>query len=1134
MLPSRGPYIPGYLPPGSTTGRGLSKGLRRCCLICGVVSTTLFTLIVVLVAAFLVTSPYRARYDLQESQSPVSLSGHLPSGMRYTVVPHGMTPAAASALGANAGRVAVLIDVQVGSVDEEPSELGIAHMLEHMAFDASEQFPGRAGVWKAIMKTLGCQFNAFTSFRNTVYMLWDLEESRLPAALQIMSQQVLFTAVHDQNLQIEKGAVLSEGRFRNESSSEALQQTLLAHGGDGWRIPQRFPIGKPSVIDSWKDQHVTGFRNKWYHPSRMHVIVTGFDKTAVDAAALLLKGSPLGDSLSSSLERTSGVGPAPRPPLGLPPRRPPVDSFRIQSIDTFDATWINVLATRPWRPHPHTSNSMRVDTASKLFSLLYSVNAMARFLLEGRDIMSMDRIAGSIVSNEYQLGVEARIFSVSSPGSSTWKEDLASSLFELKRMATVGPNQTVLTVLMYVLQLVFYGLEFLGEMVDPLTLAMLVLGDMSPDAPYLDFHQLREMQNQFLDYGFVESASAHIQTEAQLMYTSILSIAGIDIDEGSPIGGGESMKQRDGLTNCSIQVIHGGGSTSSSSRIIREDIAEIIRYVHSTVDPMLLTEPIVAILNDASVLSAGPSSERLVVDHRVWPQPDTAQSGAASFKMLSHSIEQFSLSNNVPVNVHPMEQSTNGQLHLRVTSLAWVLAEHQAEMCALVNAVPWSSVFASTRIVARQAAEGPGSEALDPAAASWIRVSCGSDDMLRVDVPLHGVCIGDTSQCIARESAILQSQLLALRMLFLGVAPVWDSDLDPLRQSVLLLKETAGDAREPLSELSRLMALRLIDAEVLLAMADPSLVVQYVSLLLSSGKVEINIAGSLSLEEKSSSFALVASINRFLGDLGIAGSSSSPSLSLPDRLELYSFRLPATSPSSSPASSKKTLVLLNVHSASNKDALQKRPHRVRPTMFVQDDVQSVAVPSFSPDRAFVAMVANAPRWSSNGHNALLDGYLRILMFDSLRRDHGFTYFVMVKSVCRSVVTLSDSYMSFVWAPKPEIVKPSVSQALATMQNPRSDAQDVMERLAVSVENVYAAQRKSSPSFVVDQFEGISLVAPVTWMPDAGGAMWLREMEGWDDIPLTLQQAQDSPDVLQKELQAAVQHYSAIAVVTIPN
>jgi zinc protease len=127
-------------------------------------------------------------YDTKFSDSSLVKTGTLSNGIKYVYMKNNVKP----------GRFSTYLHVNTGSTNEQESEQGISHMLEHMAFDNSVDYPGRGGVWHAIERADVGYFNAFTSFRSTVYMLLDVATSStgkdadamLDQAMKILYNQV--------------------------------------------------------------------------------------------------------------------------------------------------------------------------------------------------------------------------------------------------------------------------------------------------------------------------------------------------------------------------------------------------------------------------------------------------------------------------------------------------------------------------------------------------------------------------------------------------------------------------------------------------------------------------------------------------------------------------------------------------------------------------------------------------------------------------------------------------------------------------------------------------------------------------------------------------------------------------------
>lgn len=210
--------------------------------------------------------------------------GTLPNGLSYVIMPHAEPP----------GRMSVRLYVETGSLMEDEDQRGLAHLVEHMAFQGSTHFPN--GVVEYLQKMglgFGPDTNASTSFDSTVYQL-DLPDNQpatLTKALDILHDYAAGVHFDPQKLDNERQVVLAEKRQMDSSdyrSFVAYWDFLLK----GTLVPERLPIGLESVIQGTPRQRIVDFYRSWYTPSRMAVVVAGdVDPQAVKAAIMQSLGS---------------------------------------------------------------------------------------------------------------------------------------------------------------------------------------------------------------------------------------------------------------------------------------------------------------------------------------------------------------------------------------------------------------------------------------------------------------------------------------------------------------------------------------------------------------------------------------------------------------------------------------------------------------------------------------------------------------------------------------------------------------------------------------------------------------------------------------------------------------------------
>ena len=214
---------------------------------------------------------FAADFAYQASDVPVDPGvtwGRLPNGLRYAIL-HNQEPK---------GRVSLRLAVQVGSVYEDDRQLGLAHFLEHMAFNGSTHFPAASVV--EFFQRLGMEFggdtNASTNFDRTTFELElpDTKPETLREALTFFADIAGGLGLETKAIDKERGIILSEKRDRDSVGLRtflAEMKFLLPAA----RYPQRLPIGTEEFIRQAPREKFVEFYNAWYRPERMFVVVVG-------------------------------------------------------------------------------------------------------------------------------------------------------------------------------------------------------------------------------------------------------------------------------------------------------------------------------------------------------------------------------------------------------------------------------------------------------------------------------------------------------------------------------------------------------------------------------------------------------------------------------------------------------------------------------------------------------------------------------------------------------------------------------------------------------------------------------------------------------------------------------------------
>lgn len=176
-------------------------------------------------------------------------------------------------------RAELALVINAGSLQEDDDQQGVAHFLEHMLFNGTENFEGQELV--SYLERIGMEFgpdvNAYTSFEETVYTLTiplDDEET-VQTAFQILSEWAARATLEAEEIEAERGVIVEEERLRDQNVNGRLRDQILpALFGDS-RYAERLPIGDMDVVRSAPREAFTRFYDSWYRPDLMAVIAVG-------------------------------------------------------------------------------------------------------------------------------------------------------------------------------------------------------------------------------------------------------------------------------------------------------------------------------------------------------------------------------------------------------------------------------------------------------------------------------------------------------------------------------------------------------------------------------------------------------------------------------------------------------------------------------------------------------------------------------------------------------------------------------------------------------------------------------------------------------------------------------------------
>ncbi|HUZ13430.1 MAG TPA: insulinase family protein [Caulobacteraceae bacterium] len=245
----------------------------------------------------------QAQSDLKAD--PDILFGALPNGMRYAIMRNATPP----------GQASLRLYIGAGSLMERDDQQGLAHFLEHMAFNGSKAVPNRGEMVEILQRhglAFGPDTNAQTDFDNTIYKL-DLpktDEDTLDTGLMLLRETAGNLTLAQKAMDEERGVILSEQRMR-DTPSYRVTKARIGFLMAGQLPPKRFPIGLTSVIQNANRDKIAEFYASYYRPERATLIAVGdFDPKAMEA------------KIKARFSDWRGVGPAGSDPdLGRVERR---------------------------------------------------------------------------------------------------------------------------------------------------------------------------------------------------------------------------------------------------------------------------------------------------------------------------------------------------------------------------------------------------------------------------------------------------------------------------------------------------------------------------------------------------------------------------------------------------------------------------------------------------------------------------------------------------------------------------------------------------------------------------------------------------------------------------------------------
>ncbi len=168
---------------------------------------------------------------------------------------------------------------KVGSINEDDNQRGLAHFLEHMAFNGSEHFPDNGII--EYTRSLGVEFgrdlNAYTSLDQTVYNIDNVptyRQSAVDSCILILKDWSNGLLLMPEEIDKERGVVHGEWRL-GSGPGQRMQDAAFPQLFKGSKYGNRLPIGLMSIIDSFRPATLRAYYEKWYRPDNQGIIIVG-------------------------------------------------------------------------------------------------------------------------------------------------------------------------------------------------------------------------------------------------------------------------------------------------------------------------------------------------------------------------------------------------------------------------------------------------------------------------------------------------------------------------------------------------------------------------------------------------------------------------------------------------------------------------------------------------------------------------------------------------------------------------------------------------------------------------------------------------------------------------------------------
>ncbi len=346
---------------------------------------------------------------------PALVTGQLDNGLRYLVRQHANQP----------GRANVWLHIHSGSLNETDRQRGLAHYLEHMAFNGSENFPPGSVVpfFQSLGMTFGRDQNAFTSFEQTTYQLTlphadpDSISKGLTYFADVLSRLLLLPEEIDAERQI-----IQEERISSLSGRQRTMYYVLERIAPGSIFGQRIVIGTEETINSVQQADFQDYYQHWYVASNATLMVVA-DTDPQAVVPLIEQHFGSARAVPRPIPQNVGV-------------KPYSERFAIVASDPeIETEQVSITRLEPARPAITTVSQFRDDLVSTFGQRAFNRRVEDKAATGNTSYLSGSVSAGNQAGALYLAELRGR----AKP--SKWRTALRELAIELQRARLYGFSQ---------------------------------------------------------------------------------------------------------------------------------------------------------------------------------------------------------------------------------------------------------------------------------------------------------------------------------------------------------------------------------------------------------------------------------------------------------------------------------------------------------------------------------------------------------------------------------------------------------------------------------------------------------------------------------------------------------------------